>query len=175
MSKPVTFDHLKSSKKPATRSIRIALDSDMAEVYSDAQAKLQTAKFSVEAATPERKTQAQKDLAKARKEAAEAEEAIKENSIKFTFRTIGRRRFEKLVEDNQPTPDQKEKTPEIDWNPDTFPPKIIAESLVEPELTEEQVQELWDSEDWSSGDLEALFLTAIMVNRSRSVVELGNG
>jgi hypothetical protein len=63
----------------------------------------------------------------------------------------------------------------LEWNSDTFPPALIAEAIVEPDLTLEQVQEIYDDPDWSAAELGALLTTAQNAQFHASVIDLGKG
>jgi len=98
----------------------------------------------------------------------------------MTFRGIGRARYDALQERHPPTAEQQLKTKQqlgtddkLAWNPDTFPPALIAACLVEPKLTEEEVQRLWISDEWNQAELATLITTALEVNSTRRTVELG--
>lgn len=51
-----------------------------------------------------------------------------------------------------------------DWNPDTFPPALIAASIVEPVFTVEQATELW--EGWEDADAARVFLACFHLNEN---------
>lgn len=45
----------------------------------------------------------------------------------------------------------------LGFNAKTFPAHFMSETYIEPELSREEWQGLWDSEDWSAGEIQALF------------------
>lgn len=55
----------------------------------------------------------------------------------FTFKSIGRRAWVKLLAEHPPRPDDK-----TDHNPETFPPAALAASAVEPTLSVETAAEM---------------------------------
>jgi hypothetical protein len=127
-----------------------------------------------------------KNLEDARKALEEAKAVAKANSVKFVFKSLGRKKYEALVEEfpNPEKQDQDEVATEmvktgqlqqgfIAWDPDKFPPALIADCSVEPKLTRKEVQELWDDEDWSPSDLAVLFGTALHANSASSQIDLG--
>ena len=73
--------------------------------------------------------------------------------VPFKFRSIGRRAWMDLARDYPPTDQQLnderkradhvgERPMDLEHNPETFPPAAIAASLVDPEMTVEQVRQL---------------------------------
>jgi hypothetical protein len=109
----------------------------------------------------------------------EAEEVARENSIPFTFRAMGRKKYEDMVAAHPPTQKQiadarrkKEQIPP--FNSDPFVPTLISDSLVNPEMSYEQVVELMENDDWNGAEFNTLWLTALEVNSTRRVVDLGN-
>lgn len=96
----------------------------------------------------------------------------------FEFAGIGREAWEQMVDDHQPTDEQQDehKQEQIDantpallvtslrWNPDSFPPALIAASCIDPVITLEQAEHLWHDPAWSASDCRLLFNAALEVN-----------
>lgn len=178
--RPTTYDHIKSSKKPITRTVWLCLDSELGDELSEAQQALSFAEIDAErhADNPDVRRRLQEAKARAEK----ANKAASERSIKFVFRSIGRKKYEDIIFAHGPTDAQKEQAADrgedpdnLMWDPDEFPPALIAASLVEPDLSAEQVMEIYNSEDWSPAELGVLFNTAQAAQSHASVVELGKG
>lgn len=174
--RPITYDHLRSRKKAITQKVRIALDSDLAEEYEEAKSKLETARNRV-GVRPDN-LDFQVALEDALAEVDTLKSRLREESIEFVFKSIGRRKFDDLITAHPPTTEQRRKhkddgAGELNWNVDTFPPALIFASLVEPTMEEQEVKELWDSDEWSGAETMSLFLTAMEVNSNRKVVDLG--
>lgn len=192
------LDHLRSRKKPVTKTVWIADDSEVAERYQKAEAEMVMARdFSRDHPLSDAALKEYQD----KKEAFEAIEGeMKENATAFKLRSIGRKRFEKLQADYPITAENRAKAteendgkdPGIEWDPDTFPPVLIAACVVSPvkfepddlELDEdgkfqsEAVQEFVDwitGEDWNLSETSSLFEAAWQVNTIRRVVDLGKG
>lgn len=175
MTRPVTFDHLKSRKKPVTQQVSICLDSDLADAVADAQSALnlardRSARMSNNADLFAAVEEAERELES--KQAAAAKE-----TVTFTFRGIGRRAYDDLITLHGPSKEQRERAkregqPGLNYNVDEFPPALVAASLVSPVLSEEEVQELWDSEDWNDAELQALFMGARAANEARRLVDI---
>jgi hypothetical protein len=180
-NRPPTYDHIRSMKKPVTRTLRLCLDSEIGEEYNEAQQALRFAEVEFEHAGPDNQ-----DVVKQFKEAKsrfeKAEKAATERSVKFVFRSIGRKPYEELVLDWQPTDEQKAKVDSMggdpdnmDWDPDEFPPRLVAAAMVEPEMNLEQVFEIYNDPNWSPAELGALFSTAQNAQFHVSVLDLGKG
>jgi hypothetical protein len=63
----------------------------------------------------------------------ELEERASESEMTFTFEGLGRGRYARMLADHPPTKEQKaELGAELIYNPETFPPALLAASCVEP-------------------------------------------
>jgi len=91
----------------------------------------------------------------------EDEEGQKQE-IALTFTSIGSKAYDKLVAKHPATAEQR--LDGATYNPDTFCPALIAVCLTDPEMTESQAKQLWNSDTWSRGDLMAIFGAAMKVN-----------
>jgi hypothetical protein len=118
---------------------------------------------------------------RAEEEANRARDAVRhaDGAVEVVMRSIGRGRWERLREAHPPTEEQiadaKTKMGEdavLEFNPDTFPIVAIAASCIQPELTEAQVAEIWDSEDWNEEECARLLQMALQVNQTRRVANL---
>lgn len=173
----------KRNKKPNTKSVRIANDSEVAEEFEDAKTSLEKLDARLRARPEDPMLLAQQHQARERLDAAET--ALKENSTKFTFRAIGHKRYDALTTEHPVSADQKEEIEAaggelstFPWNPETFPLALIARSLVDEEDeygTEEEIIEWLDGDEWNSAEINALFSTALEANTSRKIIQLGNG
>lgn len=178
MGRPLTYDHLVGKKKPLTKTIAVVLDPQLAEEYEAARSARDMAKYRADARP------ADSEAAMALLEADAALEAVRnrlddeEAIAEFRFRGIGRAAYEALVDKHPPTAEQRMKAKasgfeNIAWNPDTFPPALVAACLIEPDLAYEDVLGLWRSDDWNQAELQELLNAAIAVNGTRRTVELG--
>jgi len=76
-------------------------------------------------------------------------------TVTFKFRSLGAQEYDKLIDAHPPTTEQK-----IDgasFNIDTFAPSLISKVCLEPEMSFEDVKDLWNSPDWNRGELMHLF------------------
>ncbi len=82
--------------------------------------------------------------------------------VTLKYQAIGSKEYDKLVAKHPPKPEQR--ADGASFNIDTFAPALIAACCLEPEMSKEDAQAIWDSEDWSRGDLMVLFRNAIDLN-----------
>lgn len=80
---------------------------------------------------------------------------VEGDSADLQLRALPRKEYRLLLEAH-PGADGKS------FDYDTFPPALIAASVVEPEFTLEQATELW--EEWEDGDASRLFLACFDLN-----------
>lgn len=169
-----TFKDIKGAKKPVTKSVRIVLDPDVGVQYNEAKLAYDNAKVMSDAVPADKALRATANGASDAFDAAL--EAIEENSVLFTFRALARTGLDDIIAEHPPTPKQKkaaeQRGEEANWNSDTFPPALMAACCIEPELTPEDAQEMWDSPDWNQAELLSLFATALEVQQTRRVVDL---
>ena len=84
--------------------------------------------------------------------------------VTFSFRALGRRRYDQLRRQHPPTDGQRD---QLDarigvaarWNTDTFPPALVAACATSPEMTEDEAGDLLDH--LPHAEAQALFETAL--------------
>lgn len=81
--------------------------------------------------------------------------------VDMTFQGIPAHQYDKLVSKYPPKP--KDKKQGFGYDPDKFGPALVAETCIEPDLSLEDVQEIWESDDWNRGERMQLFMAAIEV------------
>ena len=154
-----TIAEIRSAKKPVTKIVHIQLDGEVALRLTELSEELEEAKrYDVLSNAPDTAPSIQAQI-------DEVRDASKDTVASFTFRSIGRYRYDELVglPKHQPTKDQKQKDG-LSFNPDTFPPALVAESCVEPEMSLEDAQEIFSDPDWNGAELQRLFFGALEVN-----------
>ncbi|HYH51624.1 MAG TPA: hypothetical protein VEG38_18940 [Acidimicrobiia bacterium] len=184
-----TFDHLRK-KQPLERIVRIALNDEVATAYheaSEAAGKAELALKAVEAQAQRRNGSAGPDteraVAAARAEfeefkaaAEKAHKALAAETVEVRFRALGRKAYDELVRAHPPKDvageDGKVKKSTDPYEYETFAPALVAACCVEPEMTVEQVQTLF--EEWNAAEVMELWVAALSVNTQRRVVEFGN-
>lgn len=172
-----TFEEIKKRKKATTKSLVIALDPDLASSYEEAKSVLTSLeKRDTVALTAAQKKEYDRQLKVAELAHEEAKEALLAESLEFVLKAIRPSLMDELIASNQPTAKQKreaaEKGAEITWNPETFPAELVAACLVEPQWSEEEVKEMFDSEEWNAAELMTLFMLALEVNNTGSLVDI---
>lgn len=75
------------------------------------------------------------------------------------FRSIGSKEYDSLVTSFPPNSQQRKDG--AAYNIDKFAPALLARVIVDPEMTEEEAGELWNSPDWNRGELFNLFTEAV--------------
>ncbi len=185
--KALTLADLRGKKKPVTRSVEIFLDSDVATDINRAQVRLNEIEERLSQSPQRRDLQIKRDQAEAELERLQAEAAETGAVATFSFRAIGRKAYEKLIEEHPATEEQQREARErgaaaglnsqlarLQWNADTFPPALIAAASCEPKISHEEAWEMFHvSEDWNEGELTTLFVTARSAQEGRDVADLG--
>ena len=182
-NRPVTLDHLKTSKKPVIRKVWIALDDEVAEEFQEAISKRDSLK-SIHRVRPDDKTIAS-DLHVAEQACKEAEAKFRESAALFKFKSIGRVAFDKMIKNHPPTAEEKREVAEaggdpseLQWCVETFSVALTAACSLEPKMTVAEVQELWDDDNWTQAEAAAMFNAALQANMERRNINLdavGNG
>lgn len=90
-----------------------------------------------------------------------------ERAVTVVFEPAPPAVYDELLLRHQPTAEQRELSPTLIWNPATFPPALIAASLVEPELSAADVEDLWRSRRLDVVEADSLFGAALRVNNGR--------
>jgi hypothetical protein len=172
----LSYKELKKRKKPMIRRVPIALDGEKADEFNEKVAALSDAEDRLKQSPRERELLS--EVATLRNEVSDLRDEMGDLVVEFVFRSVGRRKYEDLVDSCPPSKKQlaeaqKDGTDAPGWNQESFPPTLIAAALVEPELSEEEVFEIWESDDWNQAELVTLFMAAMAVNAERKVVDLG--
>lgn len=84
------------------------------------------------------------------------------DEVKLTFQALGAKEYDKLVSKYPPKAEQRVEGASFDI--DNFAPALIAKVSVDPEMSEEDAKEIWESPEWSRGDLMVLFRKAVELN-----------
>jgi hypothetical protein len=98
-------------------------------------------------------------------QALEAE--AREAEAEFTFQGLGQGQFAKLQAAHPATAENKKTlgTDDLEWNPDTFPPALMAASCIAPPELAGNVEE-WTEihQNWSNGQVLRLWATCMAAN-----------
>lgn len=121
------------------------------------------------------------EVTKAKAEVDKARRRVEETTMQLLVAGIGKHAKEELVnlhpprdEDHQSARDSTgNENARAEYNLDTYPPALIAASLVEPKLSADEVAQLLAG--WTDGEYLTLWMAAIQVNADSSLVGLGKG
>jgi hypothetical protein len=169
--KQATFEAL-INKKPAETTVQILLDPGLADELDEARSELLTAEERLKAAKQQEtgeEVELAADVDEKRKRVDAVVAACREETVELRFRAMSRVAYDKLVDRHPPTEAQKKDGQTT--NVETFGPALIAATLVEPKLTEDEVRKL--QETWNMAEASILFNTALGVNVRRRVGDLG--
>jgi hypothetical protein len=81
--------------------------------------------------------------------------------VSLSFRGIPAQQYDKLISRFPPLKEHKKQG--YQYNPDKFGPALIAATCVDPEITEEDAKEIWESDNWNRGERMMLMMAAIEV------------
>ena len=93
--------------------------------------------------------------------------------ITFEFKSIGRLAYDKLVGEHPPL--AKHKKENAQFNSETFPPALIAATVVSPEMTLEQATDMFNDPNWNGSELLKLFYAAYGVNNETGEIPKSRG
>lgn len=169
--RPAPKDRL-ARKKPMERRVPVPLDPQLVEELNDAMAELEGARMA---------KVAQAELDRLADRAAVARAAVEAETVTLTFRAVGRRAWDALLEEHPPTEEQDKehraeyKGARAPYNGDTFPPAAIHASLVAGGHDDISIEDVvgW-CDDWNMTEIMELFAAALEVNTQRRVASLGN-
>ena len=189
MSKPksVPLDHLRGKKRPVVRHTDIFVDEGVAETINRAKLELETAEGIARNKSSDLAAQVRRDEARRELERLQDEAVENEQVVRFTFRGIGRKAFERLKEDHPPTPEQQKQAQEqglaagleaeltrLQWDADKFPPALVAAASLDPKISHDEAWQLFHvSEDWNEAEVTALFVAALSAQQARDSADLG--
>jgi hypothetical protein len=81
--------------------------------------------------------------------------------VTMMFRAIGARDYDRLLSKHPPTTEQRAQGASYDIN--SFGPALIARVCVDPELSETEAAQIWNSSDWGRGEVMSLFSAAVEI------------
>lgn len=183
------LDHL--PKVARTTNTTVILDTALADAYAEAVDDLTAAETALAASAPRRiaaaratiPVSAPDDELKAAVEAVQqadeaeleplresvraAKEALEPARQRWVFKSLGRTKWKRLVEAHPPT-EQDQAEWEADGGtgkaPYAFAPiarALIKDATIEPAVTAEQVDDMFDGDDWSDPELNQLWTAAL--------------
>lgn len=168
-----SFDDLLTAKAPVTVRDLFGVPPELNQALVELREQIRRLKLrstdDLEVATQLRQLEKEQEVAKA---------AVRDAGIEVVMRSIGRDAWEKLKRAYPPTDQQVAEFKErggqsrLEYNFETFPVPAIAASCVQPGMTVEQAQQLWDSPQWNEAECARLFEMAMSANETRQVGNL---
>lgn len=86
-------------------------------------------------------------------------EGGKTQEVSFLFQSIGAQEWDRLVAKFPPTSEQR--ADGQSFNMHRFAPALLSAVCTDPQLTEAEWAEIWDSPDWNRGEVVQLYATAV--------------
>jgi hypothetical protein len=83
----------------------------------------------------------------------------KTEEVTLLFQSIGAQEWDRLIAKHPPTTEQR--ADGATSNMHTFAPALLSKVCTDPDLSEEEWKEIWNSPDWNRGEVVQLYLTAV--------------
>ena len=169
-----TIEEIVRLKKPNRKKCEILLDSELGSNIDELRAEISMLERKAARGSGSLADGVGKELDRKREMLDQLEEQAEESLAVFWFQDIGRLNYDKLVSDHRPTDDQKKMYVEaggvgvLAYNLETFPPALISEASIEPEIPLEFATQI--CEEWGEGDIETLFNTALLACKERTSI-----
>lgn len=156
-----TFEEIKALRKPKTSSVWVPLDAELIDRMEELERQIRIEerldrRENRKPVAPQLQTQLE-----------ELRDRAEEIAVKFELRELSRKQYKDIIAEH-PDPEGK-----LRWNEETFAPALIAAACVQPEMTPEQSQELWD--EWGPSVAYLIFGTAVEVCEGPTRVPFGEG
>jgi len=144
------------AKRPNTQKAWVLLDPSLRERMDIALDVLAEAEKDVD------RKGGRKALAAAEELLSDVEGIVADSRVQFVFQSIGREAYSTLLDENKPREDDDDDQ-DLGFNVDTFPPRLLALSCVNPIMDLEQATALWN--DWSDSETTILLTKAVVANK----------
>lgn len=162
-----TIEEILDLKKPLETECEILMDSAYQQQIRELESQL------VEARRNDRaKDISQPSATKIQQKIDAILEEAQDYIVTFRFRDIGRKKLDKLARDHPPTKEQQDEYKKLnapgvlEFNVDTFGPALVAAASLEPKISLEHAETIF--EDWGAGDIDLLFGTALAACKGRA-------
>lgn len=156
--KKLTIKEILALKKPVTKSVVVQLDGAVAMEITHLQEDIMAVRES------EKMSNLPSQVPKLEEKLATLIETSFDTECKFEFSAIGRLAYDKLTEDPRFKPSPALAKEGYNFNPETFPAALISASCVEPEISIEQAQGMFDDPSWNAAELQRVFYAALECN-----------
>lgn len=172
-AKKGTIAGLKKRKKAVTKQVTIQLDGEISDRINNLRSLYTAARD---------KDRLSNEADKAPGIQAEIDELIAGSSdteVKFLFKSVGRHRYDEIVDEHPPSKEAVKEGAEFDA--DTFPPALVSEAcfkIVEADGSEidgislKDANEIFLSPDWNGAELRRIFFGALEVNTETGDIPL---
>jgi hypothetical protein len=169
------YAELRNRKTARTVDVTIVLDDEWGRSVEDMQRRVRQAERDTSGVGPAA-TAAREELDELSADLDKLLVDKDEKTVTFRFKALSRDRYERLLAAHQPSKTQRAQTTAmggfLQWNPDTFPPALIAACLVEPDdLSDEDVESMFTDDAWNQAELGALFDAALRACINRHAVQ----
>jgi len=145
-----------AKKKPVTKRVKIQLDGDIANEIASLEDHLN------EARRYDRRHNEADTAPAIEKEMDALLDRAKQTEREFVFVSIGRVKYDELVQQHPPTSDQKKAGGQ--FNSDTFPPALIAAAAIDPKISIDQAELIFNGGEWNAAELLRMFYAALEAN-----------
>lgn len=118
----------------------------------------------------------QPGVAKIEQQIEELLEEAQEYVVTFKLRDIGRKKLNDLAQKHPPTKEQTDQYKKLgapgvlEYNPDTFGPALLTAVCIEPEMTLDAAERIF--EEWGAGEVDSLFNACLRVTQGRASIPL---
>ncbi len=168
-AKQLTMANIIKKKRGVTKKVPIQIDGEIAAEILELRAKITLAEqFDSKRNKPE-------TALKLKKKLEELIERSRDTEITFIFKSLGRIVYDDLVELPEHQPSDEQKKEGAQFNPDTFPPALVAAAAVDPEISIEEAVEIFGDSEWNGAELQKLFFAALEVNTETGDIPLSKG
>lgn len=147
-----TFAEINAIRKPRTTTVWLPIDAEVLDRIEDLERDLRIATGDDEREHRVPKAPAIKAELEALRVEAEAETA----AVAFKFGELPRKQWRDLIDTH------RSEDPARRWDENTFAPAAIAASCLEPQISADEAQTIWD--EWGTSHGYVLFSAAVMVN-----------
>lgn len=168
-----TYAELRARKKPRTVDVEIVLDDEWGKACAETQATVERLERESASTLGPNGRAVQESLVEV-SETLEKLLAEKDDMVAvFRFKAIPNDRYEALIAAHPPSKPQRTEAAAkglgpVQWDTAGFQPALVHACLVEPELSAEDVWQLFHGDDaWSTGELGALFGAAMSATLDR--------
>ncbi len=169
VAKQQTMANIIKKKRGVTKKATIQIDGEVAVEIAELRAQVTLAEQF------DRKHNEDDTAPKVQDRLDQLVEDARDTEITFTFKAIGRLPYDELVGDPANAPTEAQKKEGAQFNPDTFPPALVAAAAVDPKITLEEAVEIFGDSEWNGAELQKLFFAALEVNTETGDIPLSKG